>query len=101
VTALKKGGLFGGDKTPLDKAALPERERHSLVRQLDVPLESVPHDYGEYFRLLGEKGIELYANRTMMLLYKIGEDEIEPAVTPVGLEKMAELLTNRDVYVAY
>jgi len=101
VTALKKGGLFGGDRTPLDKAALPERERQSLVQQLGVPLESVPHDYGEYIRLLGEKGIELYANRTMMLLYKIGEDEIETAVTPIGLEKMLTLLANRDVYVAY
>ena len=101
VTALKKGGLFGGDKTPLDKAALPERERQSLTQQLGVPLESVPHDYGEYVRLLGKKGIELYANRTMMLLYKIGEDEIEQSVTPVGLEKMLELFANRDVYVAY
>ena len=101
VTALKKGGLLGGDKTPLDKAALPERERQSLTQQLGVPLESVPHDYGEYVRLLGKKGIELYVNRTMMLLYKIGEDEIEPAVTPIGLEKMVELFAHPDVYVAY
>jgi hypothetical protein len=91
VTALKKGGLFGGDKTPLDKAALPERERTSLTEQLGVPLEGVPHDYGEYIRFLKSKGVELYANRTTLLLYKIGEDEIEAAVTPVGLEKMLEL----------
>ncbi len=101
VTALKKGGLFGGDKTPLDKAALPERERVSLVKQLGVPLEKVPHDYGEYIRFLGQNGIELYANQTMMLLYKIGEDEIEQAVRPIGLKKMVELLEKRDVYVAY
>jgi len=101
VTALKKGGLFGGDKTPLDKAALPERERQSLVKQLGVPLEIVPHDYGEYIRFLGQKGVELYANRTMMLLYKIGEDEIEPAVAPIELQKMVKLFGNSEVYVAY
>jgi predicted peroxiredoxin len=101
VTALKKGSLFGGDKTPLDKAALPERERQSLVKQLGVPLESVPHDYGEYIRFLGQKGVELYANRTMMLLYKIDENEIEPAATPIGLQKMVELFGNSEVYVVY
>ncbi|WP_022661099.1 DsrE family protein [Paucidesulfovibrio longus] len=101
VTAIKKGGLFGGDQTPLDKAALPERERLSLTEQLGVPLENVPHDYGQYIRFLKAKGVELYANRTMMLLYKIGEDEIEQTVTPIGLKNMVELLENRDVYVAY
>ncbi len=101
VTALKKGGLFGGNKSPLDKAALPERERKSLVKQLGVPIEQVPHNYGEYVRLLGAKGVELYANRTMMLLYKIGENEIEQAATPIGLKKIVELLEHRDVYVAY
>lgn len=101
VTAIKKGGLFGGDKSPLDKADLPERERNSLVKQLGVPLENVPHDYGEYIRFLGSKGIELYANQTMLLLYKIGTDEIESAVTPIGLKKMVELFENKDVYVVY
>jgi predicted peroxiredoxin len=101
VTAIKKGGIFGGDKSPLDKAALPERERQTLVNQLGVPLENVPRDYGEYIRFLGQKGIELYANQTMMLLYKIDKNEIEQAVTPIGLKKMVELLEKRDVYVAY
>lgn len=101
VTAIKKGGIFGGDETPLDKADLPERERKTLVKQLGVPLESVPRNYGEYIRFLGQKGVELYANRTMMLLYKIGVDQIEPAVKPVGLKQMVELLENLEVYVAY
>lgn len=101
VTALKKGSFFGGDKSPLDKAALPELERQSLAKQLGVPLESVPHNYGEYLRFLGQKGVELYANRTMLLLYKIGEDEIDQAVTPIGLQKMVELFETSVVYVAY
>lgn len=102
VTAIKKGGLFGGDKTPLDKASLPERERDSLASQLGVPLTEVPKDYGEYMRFLKEKkGVSLYANRTMMLLYKIGEEEIDPAFKPVGLEEMVKLFESANVYVAY
>lgn len=101
VTALKKGGLFGGDKSPLDKAALPERERQSLTRQLNAPLESIPRDYGEYIRFLKQKGVRLFANRTMMLLYKIDENEIEAAVTPIGLEEMVKLFETAYIYVAY
>ncbi len=101
VTAIKKGGLFGGDQSPLDKAALPERERLSLTEQLGEPLENVPNDYGQYIRFLKAKGVALYANRTMMLLYKIGENEIDQAVTPISLKKMVELFAGPDVYVAY
>ena len=101
VTAIKKGGLFGGDKTPLDKAALPERERKSLAAQLEIPLNEIPRDYGEYIHFLQARGVELYANRTMMLLYKIGADEIDQAVTPVALERMTDLFAEADVYAAY
>ena len=101
VTALRKGGVFGGDKTPLDKAELPERERKSIAAQLGFPLDQVPHNYGEYVRLLKDKGVRLLANRTMMMLYKIGEDEIETAVTPIGLDEMVKLISSADIYVAY
>lgn len=101
VTALKKGGMFGGSKTPLDKARLPERERRSLAAQLNEPLETIPHDYGEYLRFLKTKGVKLLANRTMMLLYRIPEDRIEQAVTPIGLEEMVGVFKSADVYVAY
>lgn len=102
VTSIKKGGLLGGDRTPLDKADLPQREREALALQFGIPLSEVPGDYGEYVRFLKEKKeVSLYANRTMMLLYKIGDDEIEPAVTPLGLEAMVQLFENADVYVAY
>lgn len=102
VAALKKGGMFGGSKTPLDKARLPERERTSLAAQLHEPLENIPHDYGEYLRFLKtKKGVKLLVNRTMMLLYNIPEDRIEPAVEPIALEEMVNVFKNADVYVAY
>ncbi len=101
VTAIKKGSFFRGHKTPLDKADLPERERKTLSKQLDIPLGTVPHDYGEYIRFLKTRGVELYANETMMLLYKIAEGEIDPAVTPVKLQRMLEIFESADIYIAY
>lgn len=102
VRAIKKGGLFGGNRTPLDKASLPQRERDSLASQLGIPLGQVPHNYGEYIRFLKEKkGVDLYANRTMMLLYKIRDDEIDPTVRPIGLKQMIKLFQSADCYVSY
>jgi len=37
----------------------------------------------------------------MILLYKIMENEIEKAATPVGLKQLVEILKSADVYVAY
>ena len=36
-----------------------------------------------------------------MLLYKIGENEIDKAATPVGLKQLVEIFKSADVYVAY
>ncbi|VAX20701.1 hypothetical protein MNBD_NITROSPINAE01-1323 [hydrothermal vent metagenome] len=101
ITAIKKGSFFGGNRTPLDKADLPERERETLSKQLGIPLKMVPHDYGEYIRFLKTRGVELYANETMMILYKITKEEIDPAIIPVKLRRMLEIFESADIYVAY
>ncbi len=101
VTAISKHGFFAGGKTPLDRAPLPERERQSLATQLQLPLAGIPHDYGEYIHFLKQRGVELYVNRTMMLLYQIDDGDIDPQVTPVGLSAMVDLMAAADIYVAY
>src|SRR5438128_3741851 len=68
VTTVTKGfGWFrrfmGSDTTALDRAGLPERERKSLAEQMGVPIEKVPHNYGEYFDFLKRTGVEIYGNR--------------------------------------
>lgn len=60
VTSVTKGfgwfrQLIGTETTALDRAGLPERERHSLSEQMGLPLEQVPHNYGEYFDFLKNK----------------------------------------------
>jgi hypothetical protein len=97
VTSVTKGfgwfrKLIGSESTALDRAGLPERERQSLSEQMGVPLEQVPHNYGEYVDLLKNKlGVDIYGNQTMMLLYKIDPDRVAASVTPIPLAKMVQL----------
>jgi predicted peroxiredoxin len=106
VTSVTKGfgwfrSLIGSESTALDRAALPERERQSLAEQMAVPLEQVPHDYGEYFEFLKKLGVEIYGNRTMMLLYEVDPARIASAVTPVGLDRMVQLFAEVDRVIVY
>jgi len=106
VTSVTKGfgwfnSIFRSNTNALDRAALPKRERQSLSEQMDVPLEKVPHNYGEYFHFLKTSGVEIYGNQTMMLLYKIDVSKIDSAVTPIPLNQMVELFSSADQIVVY
>src|SRR2546428_10610021 len=106
VASVTKGfgwfnGMFRSDSTALDRAGLPEQERQSLSEQMGVPLEQVPHDYGEYFDFLKKMGVEIYGNRTMMLLYKIDPTRVASAVSPIPLDRMGQLFTLADRILVY
>ncbi|MBI3809034.1 MAG: hypothetical protein HY284_01045 [Nitrospirae bacterium] len=106
VTSVTKGfgwfrSLTGSETTALDRAALPERERQSLSEQMGILLEQIPHDYGEYFDVLKKRGVEVYGNRTMMLLYKIDPARVASAVTPIPLDRMVQLFTSADRILVY
>jgi hypothetical protein len=106
VTSVTKGfgfwkRLLGSDSTALDRARLPERERRSLSEQMAVPLEHVPHNYGEYFEFLKKLGVEIYGNRTMMLLYKIDPARVASSVAPIGLTEMVKLFDSADRIIVY
>lgn len=106
VTSVTKGfgffrRLIGSNTTALDRARLPERERQSLSEQMGMALEQVPHDYGEYFDFLKKLGVEIYGNRTMMLLYKIDLSRVTSAVTPVPLDRMVQLFDSADRIIVY
>lgn len=106
VTSVTKGfgwfnGMFRPDSTALDRAALPERERESLAEQMGMPLEQIPHNYGEYFDFLKKLGIEVYGNRTMMLLYKIDPAHVAASMTSIPLERMVQLFISADRILVY
>lgn len=106
VTSVTRGfgwfnRVFRSESTALDRAGLPERERESLAEQMNVPLEQVPHDYGEYFKFLKQLGVEVYGNRTMMLLYNIDPDRVAEPVVPVSLKEMIHLFESADRVIVY
>ncbi len=107
VTSVTKGfgwfrKLVGSESTALDRAGLPERERQSLSEQMGVPLDQVPHNYGEYFEFLKNKlGIEIYGNQTMMLLYEINPARVASSVTPIPLVKMVDVFASADRVIVY
>lgn len=105
VTSVVRGrgwrGWLGLTSTAMDRAALPERERRSLAEQFGVPLETVPEDYGAYLGFLKEKGVSIYYNTTMALLYQIDPEDIDPALTPLELKDMVDLLSKPAVYLVY
>jgi len=105
VTSIAKGfgwrGWLGIKSTAMGRAALPERERLSLVKQLKVPLQTVPHNYGEYLHFLKKKGVKIVYNRTMAVLYKIPAENVDAAARPISLkELLTELQTTGD-YLVY
>ena len=107
VTSVTKGfgwfrKLVGSESTALERAGLPERERQSLSEQMGVPLDQIPHNYGEYFDFLKNKlGVEIYGNQTMMLLYKIDPARVASAVTPIPLERMVQVFSSADRILVY
>ncbi len=105
VTSVTKGfgwrGWFGIKTTAMDRAVLPERERRSLAEQFQVPLDTVPRNYGEYLTFLKGKGIKLYYNRTMALLYNIDPETIDPNLTALALKEMATLFASVDRSIGY
>lgn len=107
VTSVTKGfgwfrKLIGTETTSLDRAGLPERERQSLSDQMGVPLDQVPHTYGEYFDFLKNKlAVEIYGNQTMMLLYNIDPARVAASVTSVPLAKMVDLFASADRVIVY
>jgi hypothetical protein len=82
--------------------ALHERERQSFSEQMGLPLEQVPHNYGEYFDVLKNKlGVEIYGNQTMLLLYKIDPARVAASITPIPLEKIVGLFEVADRTIVY
>jgi hypothetical protein len=46
-------------------------------------------------------GVEIYGNRTMMLLYKIDPARVAGAVTPIPLDRIVQLFSGADRVIVY
>ena len=103
VTSITQGWgwLNWGTRTPMDNATAPERERKSIARQFDVPLNEVPTDYGAYLDFLKDRGVKMYINRTMLTLYKIDPGDVDPIVEPMDVRPMYRLMKQADHTMVY
>ena len=98
-------GFFGKDD--IEGFKLPERLRKVLSTQFGVPLEEVPVNYGEFLKMLHDKGAEFYINSAFLVLAKI-EDRLGTVENisakffrPVTLQEMLRLRIQADYYMVY
>jgi hypothetical protein len=101
VKAIKIGRWYGGDTTVLDKVDFNEEQRKNLSDSLNISLASTPSNYGELFRLMRGKGIELYANKKILTELKIEDWQYDTAFEPIDYREIVDMLSTADVYVSY
>jgi hypothetical protein len=101
VKAIKIGRWYGGDTTILDKVKIKDYQRKKLSNDLNISLASLPLNYGELFRLMRGKGVELYVNETVMKELKIEDEEYDFAFTPINNDKIVDIFLNSDIYISY
>ena len=105
VTSIAKGfgwrGWVGIKSTAMQRAKLPERERKALAAQLKVPLEKVPHNYGDYLELLKTLNAKVYYNTTMALLYNLKKEQIDEIAQPLNINELLSVLEHRETYLVY
>jgi hypothetical protein len=101
VKAIKIGRWYGGDTMLLDKINIKADQRKKLSNDLKISLASIPSNYGELFRLMRGKGVELYANKTIMKAMNIKDEEFDTAFTAIDSNQILDIFLNTDVYLSY
>lgn len=100
-----KKGWFGKDK--LEGYKMPESLRIELSKQFNVDLINIPKTYGDYLKLLHEKGAKFYINGAMLVVSGISDKFGDTSklstdlFVPIDLKKMVDLVKEADKYIAY
>ena len=100
-----KVGFFGKDD--IEEYKLPQNMRETMARQLNVPIDRVPKMYGEYLRMLHDKGAEFYINEEMLITAGIsnGPGDLSKISAKffkmVSLPEMIRIRLESDAYFAY
>jgi hypothetical protein len=101
VKAIKIGRWYGGDTTLLDKVKIKDDKRNILSNDLNISLPNIPSNYGELFRLMRGRGVELYASKNMMRALRIDDEEYDTAFTPINNDHIVDIFLDADVYISY
>ena len=104
VKTFKKGKL-GGNK--FEGYEIPENLRQILSQEFGVPLEEIPKTYGDYTRMLRDKGVEFLVNSEMLVTYGIEkeygktENLVFDFFKPLKIKEVTELLSLVKHYWVY
>jgi hypothetical protein len=96
-----------GGKDDIEGYKIPEHLRQALSKQFNVSPETVPKTYGDFLKMLKDRGVEYYINTGFLIVSKIGtpDDPLEKVSNkffkPVTLKEMVKLRTEAKYYMAY
>ncbi len=96
-----------GGKDDIEKYKIPDNLRTALATQFGVSIENIPNTYGDYLRMLKDRGVEFYINTGFIIVSKIGgADNLLEKISakffkPVTLKEMVQLRTEAKYYMVY
>lgn len=90
----------------LASTSVPVRLQKVIAYQMNLPVNQMPKDYGEYLDLLHRRGAKVYANTAMLIVtgdapqvkQRISSYEF---VEPVTYSKVVDLLSAADSVIGY
>ena len=105
VNTYKVGWLRGKDD--IEDYKLPDNLRERLSKEFEVSLDLVPKTYGEYLKLLHEKGAAFFINGDMLVVAKISKrfGDLEKISAkffkPATVKEMIKMRTEAEYYMVY
>lgn len=101
VGSLKMGRWFGGHSTPIDRVAIPERDRVEIAALLGATVEGIPDIYGSLLHFLKGRGVSVYVSGRALGLRGIGKDRYDHAAEVVTEERIVEVANEAGSYLSY
>lgn len=95
-----------GQRSSLAATGVPVRLKKVIAAQMNLPLEEMPDDYGQYLELLHERGARVFANTGMSIVTGSAEQVMAPLpsftfVEPAPYAQIVQLLADADTVVVY
>ncbi|MBI1373374.1 MAG: hypothetical protein GC159_11640 [Phycisphaera sp.] len=106
VTIIFDAGAILDLNGELASTGVPLRLRKVIAAQMNLPLEQMPTNYGEYLGLLHDRGAKVYANTAMLIVTGDASQVQEklsryPYIEPAPYAQIARLLSQADSMIVY
>ncbi len=95
-----------GQRSNLERTGVPVRLKKVIAAQMNLPLEDMPQDYGQYLVLLNKRGARVFANTAMNIVTGSSEQVMAPLpsfsfVQPAPYAQIAQLIAAANTVVVY